>query len=129
VTFPLFWAPKTHFRIGRHENKEKRLFYFGLLPFKIQEIENPKNPKIHFSYCTVNSPELLTTCELYNLEIFQLPLFTITSLGFLKVDTYYYFFKTSLLIIIDLGATKNKKWIYRYKDLSFHSLREFEAEF
>jgi hypothetical protein len=23
-------ALKTHFRIGRHENKEERLFYFGL---------------------------------------------------------------------------------------------------
>jgi hypothetical protein len=47
VTFSLFWAPKTHFHVGRHENKEKRLFYFGLrifLPIQIQlkEIENPK---------------------------------------------------------------------------------------
>jgi hypothetical protein len=30
VTFSLFWAEKTHFREGRHENKEKRLFYHGL---------------------------------------------------------------------------------------------------
>jgi hypothetical protein len=45
VTFSLFWAPKTHFRIGKHENKEKLLFYFGLripLPFQIQ-LENPRN--------------------------------------------------------------------------------------
>jgi hypothetical protein len=28
VTFSLFWAPKTLFRI--YENKEKSLFYFGL---------------------------------------------------------------------------------------------------
>jgi hypothetical protein len=28
--FFLFGHPKTHFRITRHENKEKRLFYFGL---------------------------------------------------------------------------------------------------
>jgi hypothetical protein len=48
-------APKTHFRIGRHESKEKRLFYFGLriiLPNQIQlyEIENPKNPKIDYPF-------------------------------------------------------------------------------
>jgi hypothetical protein len=45
VTCSLFWAQKTNFRTGRHENKEKRLFYFGLLPMKIQlwKIENPKN--------------------------------------------------------------------------------------
>jgi hypothetical protein len=46
-----FLGPKTHFRIGRHENNEKHLFYGGLrilLPIKIQllEIENPKNTKI-----------------------------------------------------------------------------------
>jgi hypothetical protein len=48
VTFSLFWASKTHLRIGRcaYANKEKRLFYFGLgiiLPIQIQlqEIENP----------------------------------------------------------------------------------------
>jgi hypothetical protein len=50
MTLSFFWALKTHFRIGRHENKEKRLFYFGLrilLPIQIQllETENPKNPK------------------------------------------------------------------------------------
>jgi hypothetical protein len=44
----LIWVPTTHFRIGRHENKEKRLFYFGLrilLAIQIQllKIENPKN--------------------------------------------------------------------------------------
>jgi hypothetical protein len=47
VTFSLFRSLKTHFRAGRHENKEKRLFYFGLkilLPIQIQflEIENQK---------------------------------------------------------------------------------------
>jgi hypothetical protein len=47
VTFSLFWALQTHFRVGRNENKEKRLFYFGLiilLPIRIQllEIESPK---------------------------------------------------------------------------------------
>jgi hypothetical protein len=46
----IFWL-KHHFPIGRHDNKEKRLFYFGLrirLPIQIQllNIENPKNPKI-----------------------------------------------------------------------------------
>jgi hypothetical protein len=50
VTFSFFWALKTRFREGRHENKEKRLFYVGLkilLPIQIQllEIENPKNSK------------------------------------------------------------------------------------
>jgi hypothetical protein len=54
----LFCAPKTHFCIGRHENKEKCRFYFGLrilLPMQIQllEIENPKNPKID-SPCSPN---------------------------------------------------------------------------
>jgi hypothetical protein len=49
--FSIFWAPKTHFRAERHENKEKHLFYFGLgilLPIQIQflDIQNPKNPKI-----------------------------------------------------------------------------------
>jgi hypothetical protein len=39
------------FRTGRHQNKEKLLFYFGLrilLPIQIQQldIENPNNPKI-----------------------------------------------------------------------------------
>jgi hypothetical protein len=47
VTFFLFWAIKTHFRAGGHENKEKRLRYFGLrilLPIQIQllEIETQK---------------------------------------------------------------------------------------
>jgi hypothetical protein len=56
--FSLFWASKTDFRKGRHENKEKRLFYFGLrilLPIQIQllEIENPKNPKVDSPKCTV----------------------------------------------------------------------------
>jgi hypothetical protein len=51
-------ASKTDFRKGRHENKEKRLFYFGLrilLPIQIQllEIENPKNPKVDSPKCTV----------------------------------------------------------------------------
>jgi hypothetical protein len=41
---------KTHFQAGRHENKEKLFFYFGLLillPSQIQflDIENPKNQK------------------------------------------------------------------------------------
>jgi hypothetical protein len=28
--FLFFWASKTHFRIGKHENKEKRFFYVVL---------------------------------------------------------------------------------------------------
>jgi hypothetical protein len=45
VTFSLFWASKTHFRKGRHENKESSIFFFGLgilLPILIQllDIEN-----------------------------------------------------------------------------------------
>jgi hypothetical protein len=56
MTFSLFCALKTHFRTGRHENKEKRLCYFGLrifLPIQLQllAIENPKNPKIDFPVC------------------------------------------------------------------------------
>jgi hypothetical protein len=51
--FSLFWPQKIHFQEGRHENKETRLYYFGLrilLPIIIQllEIENPNNPKIDF---------------------------------------------------------------------------------
>jgi hypothetical protein len=50
-----FLGPKTHFRVGRHENKGKRQFYFGLrilLPIQIQllDIESPKNPKIESPY-------------------------------------------------------------------------------
>jgi hypothetical protein len=51
VAFSLFWAPETHFRIGRQENKDKHVFFFGLrivLPIQIQlfEIENKiKNKK------------------------------------------------------------------------------------
>jgi hypothetical protein len=58
-----FLAPKSPFRIGRRENKEKRLFYFAiiiLLPIQIQllDLENPKDPKmvkkiLHFSIITV----------------------------------------------------------------------------
>jgi hypothetical protein len=46
-THEFFLGPKPHFREGRHENKEKRLCYFGILPIQIQlfEIENPQNPK------------------------------------------------------------------------------------
>jgi hypothetical protein len=56
VTFSLVWEQKTHFRAGRQENKEKRLFYFGmriLFPIQIQllDIGNPKNQKIDSSYC------------------------------------------------------------------------------
>jgi hypothetical protein len=45
-----FLGSRTHFRTGRHENKEKPHFYFGLrilLPIQIQlqEIENPKIQK------------------------------------------------------------------------------------
>jgi hypothetical protein len=51
VTFLLFGAPKTDFRIKRYENKEARLCYFDLrilLPIQMQlvEIENPKKRKI-----------------------------------------------------------------------------------
>jgi hypothetical protein len=47
VTFSLIWAPKSHFLLGRGENKEKLLLYFDLkvpLPIQIQlsDIENPK---------------------------------------------------------------------------------------
>jgi hypothetical protein len=58
--FFLFWAPKIHFRIGRHENKEKCRFCFGLsilLKIKIHllKIVNKKIKKIDVpSYlCTV----------------------------------------------------------------------------
>jgi hypothetical protein len=49
-------AQKTHFRAGRHENKENCIFFFGfriLLPFQIQllDFENSKNPKIDSPYC------------------------------------------------------------------------------
>jgi phosphatidylserine decarboxylase len=45
--FSLFLVPKTRFRIGRHENKEKRLFYFGLrilllLQIQLLDFENRK---------------------------------------------------------------------------------------
>jgi hypothetical protein len=49
----LFLRPlNTHFLIGRHENKEKRLFYVdlrNLLPIQIQllEAENPKIELLH----------------------------------------------------------------------------------
>jgi hypothetical protein len=41
---------KTHFRIGRHENKEKNHFYFSLrlvfpINCKLKKIENPKQIK------------------------------------------------------------------------------------
>jgi hypothetical protein len=54
VNFSLFWAQK--FRAGRHENKEKRLFYFDLkilLQIQIQllDIENLKDLKINSSWC------------------------------------------------------------------------------
>jgi hypothetical protein len=42
------FCPKTYFRAGSHENKEKHLCYYGLgnlLPIQIQllDIENPKH--------------------------------------------------------------------------------------
>jgi hypothetical protein len=51
-----YFGPKNHFRAGRHENKEKRLFKFGfriLLPIQIQLFanENPKNQELDFAYC------------------------------------------------------------------------------
>jgi hypothetical protein len=53
------FKPKTHFRAGRDENKEKRLFYTGLrMLLSIQNqwldtgIENPENPKIDSSHFT-----------------------------------------------------------------------------
>jgi hypothetical protein len=51
----LFWSQKTHFRAGRHENKEKRLFYFGLrillaaIQIQLLDIENPKNPNCPYT--------------------------------------------------------------------------------
>jgi hypothetical protein len=56
-----------NFRMGRHENKEKRLVYFGLrilLPIQIQwqEIEHPENQKIDFPYnvelCSLSDKEV-----------------------------------------------------------------------
>jgi hypothetical protein len=45
--FLVFWAPKTHFRTGRHENKEKILFFFGPNPnSKIQKIQKSTLPNI-----------------------------------------------------------------------------------
>jgi hypothetical protein len=54
----LFWAQKTPFRAGRHENKEKHSFYFGfriLMPIQILllDIESPKNPKNGSLYCAM----------------------------------------------------------------------------
>jgi hypothetical protein len=49
VNFSHFWASKTHFRIRRHENKDKRFYYLRILmPISILllEIGNPKKPKI-----------------------------------------------------------------------------------
>jgi hypothetical protein len=51
VTFSHFCPKKNHFSVGRHENREKSLFYFLLrivllIQFQLLEIENPKNPKI-----------------------------------------------------------------------------------
>jgi hypothetical protein len=51
VNFSPFWAQKTHFRVGRHEHKEKRLLYFGfrilfLIHIQMLDIENPENPKL-----------------------------------------------------------------------------------
>jgi hypothetical protein len=50
--FSSILGPKTHFREGRHENKEKRFFYLGfrillLIQIQLLEIENP-NKKIDF---------------------------------------------------------------------------------
>jgi hypothetical protein len=48
VTLSLSWAKKTPFRAGRHENKEKSLFYFGLrirLPIQIQLLDIEKKSK------------------------------------------------------------------------------------
>jgi hypothetical protein len=38
MTFSLIWAQKTHFRIGRLENNEKRLFYLVLRTFLPKKI-------------------------------------------------------------------------------------------
>jgi hypothetical protein len=55
VNISLFWAPNTHFWAGRHQNKEKHLFYFGLqmlllIQIQLLDIENPKHPKIDSPY-------------------------------------------------------------------------------
>jgi hypothetical protein len=55
-----FLKMKTHFRIERHENKEKRLLYFGLrilLAIQIQllEFKIPKDPKIDSPYHRIYS--------------------------------------------------------------------------
>jgi hypothetical protein len=55
VTFSLFWAQETHFCIGRHENKEKRLFYFGpriliANPNSVERDRKTKTPKIDSPY-------------------------------------------------------------------------------
>jgi hypothetical protein len=47
----LLLVHKTRLRIGRHENKEKHPFYFGLsinllIQNQLLDIENPKNPEI-----------------------------------------------------------------------------------
>jgi hypothetical protein len=56
----LFFEPlKTHIRIGRHENKEKRIFYFAN-PISLLDITNPNkirhpqlcnHPYPHYSIC------------------------------------------------------------------------------
>jgi hypothetical protein len=50
IDFFSFLGPKTHFCKGRHENKEKHIFYFGLrilspIQIELLETENPKDPK------------------------------------------------------------------------------------
>jgi hypothetical protein len=51
-----FGTLKTHGRAGRHENKVKRIFYFGLrilwlILAQLLEIESLKNSKIYSPYC------------------------------------------------------------------------------
>jgi hypothetical protein len=49
---------KTHFRIGRHENKEKNTFSTLVLELfspsiaSCRKLKIQKNPKIDFPYCT-----------------------------------------------------------------------------
>jgi hypothetical protein len=98
-------GPKTHFRRGRHENNEKRLFYFGLrILLQIQcqflDIRKSKISKI-LTIPTVESDKTmplqlatlqiatlqLATLQLVTLQLATLQLATISSFQFATLAT------------------------------------------
>jgi hypothetical protein len=65
VFWAFFWVfgPKINFRVASHENKENRLFYFGLrnllsVQNQLLDIENPKNQKIDSPYTAASSVKM-----------------------------------------------------------------------